>query len=214
MRKAVFLVLLGLVILAGVVLLFFRTWNKGPIAVAAFGLATAVLVPTSLWLFSSALESKSRQALVQLTKVAEIQQLLDKAKSQEERVHILENRYGQLEEIIAAESSRIALQSHKEGILKQARDLLTEYDAISDVLASANAGSVDETAAQTVQRLRQYVEAARGDNVVLKIGRTHVALNRELLALPLLLTPFFGFGMYVMFRELLRSGSWVVRRMP
>jgi hypothetical protein len=64
-----------------------------------FGLSSAVLAPGGIALISYAVTTRSRKALEELTRVPEIGKLVDKAKSQEEKIRILEEERDHLEEV-------------------------------------------------------------------------------------------------------------------
>ena len=58
--------------------------------VIGFGLASAIVAPVGINLFSYAISSSDREIIQQLAKVPEIERLIQQAKTQEEKIQVLE----------------------------------------------------------------------------------------------------------------------------
>lgn len=71
--------------------------------VPLFGICAAIVAPIGLTLLGSAFSQSEGEIIQQLAKVPEIEQLIAKAKNQEEKIKVLEAQRNHLDEIVKLE---------------------------------------------------------------------------------------------------------------
>lgn len=91
MIKRIIFIALAVTLLSCVIVLGFNA-SRDSRYVIWFGLAAAILAPLALMVFGQALKSNDRALLAQLTKVPQVRELMEKAKSEEERIREYSNR--------------------------------------------------------------------------------------------------------------------------
>jgi hypothetical protein len=96
-------------LLAGVVYLGVRS-GTDPRFVVWFGIASAIAAPVGLSLFGFAFRGSDAELVERLAKVPEIERLVAEAKTQEEKVRLLEEERARLLDVIRTEARRQAIQ--------------------------------------------------------------------------------------------------------
>jgi len=169
--KRVLYVVVGLSLVAVVVLLGLRSADN-PRFVLWFGLASAVLAPTAFFLFSIAWRSPDERLYSDLSRVPEIEKLIGEAKSQEERIALLEEQRARLNEIIQLEARRQTLVATREALEKDMDGLVAEYRAAGDELATIQAEVHDSPVLAEIERMQERIKLRkRGRVAVIKFGK-------------------------------------------
>src|SRR3954447_3501563 len=78
-----------------------------------FGLASAILAPIGLTFISRAFRRKDDQVLRELSSVPEIQELIARADTEQERLQLLEQERQRLAEIVRVEARRQTLEERR-----------------------------------------------------------------------------------------------------
>ena len=115
MFKRIGLIALGFTALSAVGYLGWLASSDASLVVW-FGLASAILVPGAFALIGYAVKSGENELLKKLSKVPELQQLIEKAQSQEEKIKALETERKHLEEVVKFEAMRDSLIERKSSI--------------------------------------------------------------------------------------------------
>jgi hypothetical protein len=129
-------ILLGLALFTATFWLFFLAKDDNTYLLL-FGLGTAVLVPVGISLIGYGLSLKKRQVsekLSELSKISDIQDLLQEAKSAEEQISILKKEYDNLEKTLRYNSEKLALEIRREELTKKAKEILIEFEGIDEEL--------------------------------------------------------------------------------
>ncbi|MBD1811188.1 hypothetical protein NDA07_05410 [Microcoleus vaginatus DQ-U2] len=105
-RKIISL-LIATVLISGTVYLGIQS-GKDNRFVIWFGIASAIAAPVGIGLFTYAFRGSDREIIQQLAKVPEIERLIEQAKTQEEKIQVLEAERSRLAEIVKIESRRQA----------------------------------------------------------------------------------------------------------
>jgi hypothetical protein len=101
--KRILTLLIGLGLL-GVVVYLGLIARSDQSYVVWFGIAAAILAPTGLAAIGYSLSAGNRQVLERFSKVPEIERLIGEAKSQEEKIRLLEQERARLIEIVELEA--------------------------------------------------------------------------------------------------------------
>ena len=101
--------LFAISLLAGTIYLGIRSGEDSKFVVW-FGIASATAAPVGLALFGSVISSSNGELIQRLSKVPEIEKLVEQAKTQEDKLRVLEAEHARLAEIIRFESRRQAAQ--------------------------------------------------------------------------------------------------------
>lgn len=201
--------LLALALLAGVVYLGILSGRENKFVVW-FGIASAIVAPVGLTLFGYALASGDRDVIQRLAKVPEIERLISEAKTQEEKIALLEAERARLIDVVKIESRRQAIRDRIESLENDAVRIIRELKNLDDEAAAIEEKISESPATEEIQRLHERVRARQEDDVVIRIGRRVYRVDRDIIkALP------FSLGNFVLayFRILEGfSGWWRHRR--
>ena len=177
--------LLGLALLALVIWLGIRSADDSSYVIW-FGLASAILAPVGLAAIGLAFRGKDQEVLRELSSVPEIQELIARAETEQERVELLEQERQRLVEIVRFESRRQALEERRALLHDDATRVLAALVAVDQEAASLRLNFESSAALPEVQALAERLEARRQGKVVIRIGQRFVAIDPDLFrALPL-----------------------------
>ncbi|MFL6230441.1 MAG: hypothetical protein ACJ741_16845 [Pyrinomonadaceae bacterium] len=115
MIKRILTFLFGAGLIAVVVYLGLKARNDQSLVIW-FGLAAAILVPSGFAAIGYAFTVTNRQVLERLSKVPEIERLITEARSQEEKIKLLEQERSRLAEIVELEARKQSLIFRKESL--------------------------------------------------------------------------------------------------
>jgi hypothetical protein len=197
--------LLGSIAISAVMWLGYQTAiNQSPQLVAIFGVAAAIAAPLGFILIGYAFQSNDQETIKRLAKVPEIERLINEAKSQEEKIRLLEQQKSQLSDIVMFEVRRQALTVRKESLEKEGIRVLDELRAIAEELYSLNAQvNIDGAVKTELEQLRQRIEARQRGDIIFSLGRRSLILEGDIIRnLP--------WPWYILFYEILRMLSHVV----
>ena len=91
-----------------------------------FGISSAVAAPLGLALFASAVNRSDSEIISRLAKVPEIEKLINEARTQEEKIKLLEEERMNLAEIVRVESARQAAFDRIDSLERDATRILDE----------------------------------------------------------------------------------------
>jgi Skp family chaperone for outer membrane proteins len=191
-------------LLAGVVYLGILSGRDNKYVVW-FGIASAIVAPTGLTLFGYALASGERDLIQRLAKVPEIEKLISDAKTQEEKIALLEAERKRLVDVVKIESRRQAIHDRIESLESDAVRIVRELKNLDDEALAIEERISESPVADEIQRLHERVRARQDGDVVLRIGRRVYRVDRDIVkALP------FSIGNFVLayFRASGRLSEW------
>lgn len=182
------LVIIGMAIIVGVIYLrFLTTSNQG--LIPWFGIAAAVLAPAGFALIGLAFYSRDRVAIRGLEKVPEINDLIQKANSQEEKLKALQEERTELLQVIEYEAQTKAFESRRISLESDAARILNQLDDTDSRLIALERDISFTPLSPEVQELRARVHAKqRGDFVIRMIG-SDLFIPRRALEV----NPFFAY---------------------
>lgn len=170
MKKVLFFAI-GVMLLGVVVYLGIRT-SQDTSFVVWFGLATAILAPTAFAVISYSFRTDKLQLFQELAKVPEIDSLINKAKTQEEKIALLEQERNSLNEIIQVEARRQTLISTRDTLEQGIIRILKDYNAVVDELNHIDIKTEESPAVQEMKRIQERLkERRRGKIIVLRFGK-------------------------------------------
>lgn len=198
--KRIIAFLLGLVLLAAVIWLGLQA-TSSQVYVVWFGLASAILAPTGVALIGYTLTGGQRETLQRLSKVPEIDKLISEAKTQEERIRLLEEERSRLLEAVRIETRRQTLITKKAALEEDGARILGELQAVERELNNLELDIEASTVKEEIKNLNERLEAHRRGDPVFRLGETYVRLNRDLirgfpLSTLLLIPGFFAEAMF------------------
>jgi len=195
MIKRIFLLLFGAGLIASVVWLGLKT-RDDPSLVIWFGLASAILTPLGFAAIGYALSASNRQVLERLSRVPQIADLIAAAKTQEEKIHLLEQERSRLLEVVQYEARKQSLDTRKGSLERDAVRILGELEAIDAELSDLKIDSTPVT--EEIQRLQARLHARQKGDLVFRIGSYDFILEREMF----LSIPFVGGVVFNYFESL------------
>ncbi len=154
-----------------------------------FGIASAIAAPIALSLLGFVFAGSESEVIEQLAKVPEIENLIQKAKTHEEKIKLLEKEQSRLAEIVKLESRHYAAKDRIESLEQDAVRILQELDNLEQELVSLNKQVGQSSVSKEIKRLRERVKARESGDVFLKLGKRTYRFDRDIIkALP------FGLG--------------------
>lgn len=131
-----------------------------------FGLASAILAPLGLTLFTIVFKKDNDKLLEELSKVSEIKELINEAKTQEDKIVALEKERESLEDAIKFEISRGVLIEKKKSLENQALELLKELDSIDGDLSKIDKDIVESIDKEIIDKLRERVKLREQEDLI------------------------------------------------
>jgi len=184
--------LLALALLAGVVWLGILS-GRDARYVVWFGIASAIAAPIGLALFGSAFASGDRNLVQRLSKVPEIERLISEAKTQEDRIKLLQAERARLVEVVKIESRRQAIRDRIDSLENDAVRIIRELKNLDAEAALLEEEIADSEIAEEIKALHERVRARQEGDVVLRFGTRVYRIDRDIIkALP------FGTGNLVL----------------
>jgi len=180
--------LIATALIAGTVYLGIRS-GKESYFVVWFGIASAIAAPVGLALFGYAISRSNGEVIQRLAKVPEIEKLIEQAKTQEEKIQILEAERSRLAEIVKLESRRQAALDRIDSLERDAIRILSELESLDGELKLLDEQVGESAASEEIRRLRERLKAREDGDVILRIGSKFYRIDRDIIkALP------FGLG--------------------
>lgn len=188
LRKKIFAGLIATGLISGTVYLGISS-GKDNRFVVWFGIASATAAPVGLALFSYAISRSNGEIIQQLAKVPEIEKLISQAKTQEEKIQVLEKERSRLAEIIKIESRRQATLDRINSLEHDAVRILTELENLDRELILIDEQIGVSPISEEIRLLRERVKASEDGDVILRLGSKVYRIDRDIIkALP------FGIG--------------------
>jgi hypothetical protein len=193
------LVVVAVALLAGVVCLGINSKDHRELIVW-FGIASAIVAPTGFSLLRYAFGPPMSKTIQELGKVPEIRELVEKAKTQEEKVKLLEGELSRLDEIVKLESRRQTARDRVESLERDGVRIVRELDALDRELQLFDEQIGQSAVSQEIQSLRERLRAREKGDIFLTFGKRVYHLDRSVFtSMPL------GIGyLYLVYFELLK----------
>jgi hypothetical protein len=186
--KKIIAALIATVLVAGTVYLGILSGNDS-LFVVWFGIASAIAAPVGLGLFGYAISRPDDEIIQQLSKVPEIEKLIEQAKTQEEKIQVLEVERSRLAEIVKIESRRQAALDRIDSLERDAVRILAELENLDRELMLIDEQVGESAISEEIRRLRDRVKAREDGDVILRLGSRVYRIDRDIIkALP------FGLG--------------------
>ncbi|WP_411875292.1 hypothetical protein [Vulcanococcus limneticus] len=187
LRKA-FSFILGIFLIGATILLGIQS-GKDSRFVVWFGLASAIAAPLGLAQLASIFNRWDSEIITRLAKVPEIEKLMNEARTQEEKIQLLEDERLRLADIVRFESRRQAILDRIDSLERDATRILDELAFLDRevVIFDENVGK--SPASSEIRQLRERVKARNDGDVIIRLGARSYRIDRDIVkALP------FGLG--------------------
>jgi hypothetical protein len=172
--------LLALTLLAGVVYLGILSGRDAKYVVW-FGIASAIVAPIGLTLFGYAFRSGERNLIQRLSKVPEIERLILEAKTQEDKIQLLEAERGRLVEVVKIESRRQAIRDRIESLENDAVRIIRDLKNLDAEARLIEEQITDSPVAEEIKALHERVRARQEGDVVIRLGRRVYRIDRDII---------------------------------
>ncbi|MCP9237915.1 hypothetical protein [Lewinella sp. JB7] len=180
----------GGLLITGVV--YLGIWSgTHPNLVPWFGIASAIGAPIALSLLAFGILPSNAGTIRKLAKVPQIELLIQRAETEEERLSQLKRVRSDLETLIEREAQRKAALDHLDRLRKSAERTLVEFEALEKELAQLDTASDDTgIAKEIILRLRERIDARKRGDIVFEIhGRTYIIERSLFRSLPFNIGP-------------------------
>jgi hypothetical protein len=187
LRKA-FSLIMGIFLIGATIHLGIQS-GKDSRFVVWFGLASAIAAPLGLAQLASIFNRWDSEIITRLAKVPEIEKLMNEARTQEEKIQLLEEERLRLADIVRFESRRQAILDRIDSLERDATRILDELAFLDRevVLFDENVGK--SPASSEIRQLRERVKARNDGDVIIRLGARIYRIDRDIVkALP------FGLG--------------------
>ena len=179
MIKRILYIIVGIACIYAVIALGFKTQTNQSLIVW-FGLASAILAPIGLASIGYGISFRERETLEKLSKVPEIEQLLNKAKSVEEKKQLLERERKDLAKIVEFESRKQALHARQLSLENDGIRIIKEIEAVEVELMGIEKGFQSSFAKEEIERLHKRIQARMEGDIVIPIGSQYIILERKM----------------------------------
>lgn len=188
LRRKIISVLIATGLITGTVYLGIQSGKDNRFLIW-FGIASATAAPVGLNLFTYAFSGSDREIIQQLAKVPEIERLIEQAKTQEEKIQVLEAERSRLAEIVKIESRRQAALDRINSLEGDAVRILAELENLDRELILIDEQVGESAISEEIRRLRERIKAREDGDVILRLGSRVYRIDRDIIkALP------FGLG--------------------
>ena len=126
MKKKVFLLLTGIILIFSVVFLGIKSTENNTFVVL-FGLACALIAPIGITCITSVFNVGNKETLKKLLKVPQIDELIQKAETQEEKIKLLEDERKQLSNIVKYETLKYAALERRNKLADLTQNILKNF---------------------------------------------------------------------------------------
>lgn len=168
MKKIIYIVT-GLILIGVVIYLGIKTTEDTSLVVW-FGLASAIIAPIGLAMIGYGFRTDELKLFQELSKVPEIGNLIEKAKTQEEQIALLEQERKRLSQIIQVEARRQTLLSTKENLENDIDKVVKAYNATTEELKLIDHQIEESPAVKEMKKIQNRInERSRGKIIVLKL---------------------------------------------
>lgn len=178
--KKILAALVATGLITGTVYLGIRS-GKDNRFVVWFGIASATAAPTGLALLGYAISRSDGEIIQQLAKVPEIERLIEQAKTQKEKIQVLEVERSRLAEIIKLESRRQAALDRIDSLERDATRILDELENLDRELVLLDEQVGDSSISEEIGRLRERVKAREDRDVIFRIGSRVYRIDRDII---------------------------------
>ena len=177
--KNVILFMFGMVMI-GIVIYLGLEANEDSSLIIWFGLAAAILAPTGLALMQYPFTLKDDVLIKRLSKIPEINQLIEKASTIEEKIKVLEKEKNRLAETVELEARKQFLKSKRESLITEAARLISQLKHIEDDLGNIDSTVSKSPVSKEVMRLRQIVSSEQRGDINLNIFGNDIIIPRSI----------------------------------
>lgn len=188
LRRKIISVLIATGLITGTVYLGIQSGKDNRFLIG-LGIASATAAPVGLNLFTYAFSRSDREIIQQLAKVPEIERLIQQAKTQEEKIQVLEAERSRLAEIVKIESWRQAALDRINSLEGDAVRILGELENLDRELILIDEQVGESAISEEIRRLRERIKAREDGDLILQLGSRLYRIDRDIIeALP------FGLG--------------------
>ena len=184
MLKIITYVLGFLFLLIAAISYYFVT--KGTININIYTLVVTISIALAILFFQVGRSIKTESTIKELSKVPHIKKLIEEAKTEEEKIKVLEEEKEKLVEHIEIESKRMFLIKRLEDIDERLKDsykrltpLLNEIKIHENELKQINDSYSSSISLKEIEKIRDRIEAKREGKLFLKIGKKEFEINTE-----------------------------------
>ena len=143
MKKKFFLLFTGVILIFLVVFLGIKSTENNTFVVL-FGLACALIAPVGISCITSVFNVGNKETLKNLLKVPQIDELIHKAETQEEKIKLLEDERKQLSNIVKYETLKYAALERRKYLEDEAKNILEAYEKIEKEIEQLNLEKKEE----------------------------------------------------------------------
>ncbi|MHB8500988.1 MAG: hypothetical protein ACYDCG_19085 [Candidatus Acidiferrales bacterium] len=170
----------ALALLSGVVYLGVLSGRDSKFVVW-FGIAAAIVAPLGIGLLSYSLTRSKYEVIERLAQVPEIERLVAEAKTQEEKVRVLQNEAKRMAEVVQLESRRQAARDRIESLERDGLRIVHELDGLDKVIRLIDNSVGDSIISEEINRLRERVRSRERGDLVLRLGTREYRIDHDII---------------------------------
>lgn len=174
--RNIILFLLGLILIAGMVILGYYTTSNSSFVVW-FGLIIAVISPIAFELLLLPFKYKDKKVITDLSKIPQIEALLNEAKNNESKVKLLELRIKELDSLISYESRRKTLIAERDLYINQGKLALKQVENINKSIELLTLEK--EEIPNELKPLLDIIENVESNDIHCKVGHRTITIRQK-----------------------------------
>lgn len=157
--------------------------TKGIININIYTLGVSISIALAILFFQVGRSIKTESTINELSKVPQIEKMVDEAKTIEDKIKVLEGEKEKILEHIEIESKRMFLIKQLENLDERLKDGLNEIDILEKELKQINESYSSSISIKEIEKIRDRIEAKKEGKLFLKIGKKEYEIATEYLIL-------------------------------
>lgn len=193
--------LFGLILIAAIVYCGYYSIEH-PNFVAWFGVITAVISPVAFEFLLYPFRSKDKQMIKDLSKVPQIEKLLQEAKDNESKIELLEQQRKELDKLITYESKRRTLLAERALYITQGEEALAQIKKLDESLQLLT--HEKQTLPDSLKELMGEIEKIESTDITYTLNGKTYTIRRKYFNW----FPIYGNALF----EIIKGGREIVNR--
>jgi hypothetical protein len=197
----IFTFIFGLLLVAGIIYSGYYTITNSNFIVW-FGIITAIVSPFAFECLITPFKSKDKKIMKELSKVPQIEQLIQNAKDNESKITLLEKQIRELDKLISYESQKKTLEAKRAIYILQGKESLSKINEINENLELLT--ETKQSLPDELKSLMKVIEEIESTDVIYQIRGKRLIFKQKYFSW----FPFYGNLLF----EIIRDGKRIMNK--
>jgi hypothetical protein len=197
--KIYFLLVIFILIL---IYLNYHLYIKNFISIEIYSLALSILGGSFLWFLQKMYSYKYENAIIKLSKISEIDNLIKISGEKKQKIKKLEQERKNLEQIIIASATKLYLEKRYVELEKRLKNTYEELISIKEELIDFEINIQDSISKKQIDEIEKLIKHRKRGDIIFHMGKRKIIIPRNLLDM----YPFGGISLpFLSLIELIES---------